>query len=100
MFRSDEDGHIDVSEGEHMLFNSDTMHELSPDACPVCAIIEFKASTYQEELSNIIFRFAESEGIGRQCWLSFYTSGKFRDVHALQIIPADSKQAAIITYNN
>lgn len=100
MFQSDEDGHEDGSEGLRMLFNSDTMHELSPDTCPVCAIIELEASTYQEELSRISYSFRASEKLGRRCWLSFYTSSTFSNTLPLQILPADSKQVTIITYNN
>ena len=91
MFRSGEDGHECRFDCRHMLFDSDSMHELSPDTCPVCAIIEFKASTNQEELSQILYSFRALKHRERVCLLKFYVSGTCWDMHPLQILPADSK---------
>jgi hypothetical protein len=82
-----------------VLFTHETMHDLLPDTCPVCALIEFRASIYQEEFSEISYCMRVSNLPERLCRLEFYTLGKFRESQRLLIKSADSELIVIITYN-
>ena len=82
-----------------MLFTHETMHELLPDSCPVCALIEIKASTYQEEFSEISYSVIVYKDSRRLCWLYFYTLGVFRGLHPLYVRSTDSELIVIIAYN-
>lgn len=84
----------------HVLFTHETMHELLPDTCPVCALIEIKASTYQEEFSEVSYSIMVYNDSRRVCWLCFYTLGIFRESQSLLIKSADSELIIIITYND
>ena len=83
-----------------MLFTHETMHELLPDSCPVCALIEIKASTYQEEFSEIEYSVEVDKDSRPLCWLYFCTLGEFRESQRLEIRPANSELVVIITYND
>ena len=84
----------------HVLFTHETMHELLPDTCPVCALIEIKASTYQEEFSEIEYSVEVDKDSRPLCWLYFCTLGEFRESQRLEIRPANSELVVIITYND
>lgn len=84
----------------HVLFTHETMHELLPNTSPVCALIEIKVLTYQEELSEISYDVMVYSDSRRVCWLYFYTRGGFGESQSLNIRSADSELIVIITYND
>ena len=100
LYEDCEDSSKDDAVVHHVLFTHETMHELLPDTCPVCALIEIKASTYQEEFSEIEYSVEVDKDSRPLCWLYFCTLGEFRESQRLEIRPANSELVVIITYND
>ena len=100
LYEDCEDSSKDDAVVHHVLFTHETMHELLPDSCPVCALIEIKASTYQEEFSEIEYSVEVDKDSRPLCWLYFCTLGEFRESQRLEIRPANSELVVIITYND
>jgi hypothetical protein len=97
MFRSDEDGERTAANFDFVLFDHDTVHELSPKTCPVCAVIDFEASDCQANISKVSYDIRTSYSGVRYCtlWISL---GDFNRHQALMILPAEGKLIGIITH--
>ena len=100
LYEDCEDSSKDDAVVHHVLFTHETMHELLPDTCPVCALIKIQASHYQEDFSEISYSVTVSGDSRGLCWLYFYTPGEFRDAQKLAIKSADGELIVIITYND
>lgn len=98
LFCSDRDGERTTAVFDYVLFNHDTVHELSPKTCPVCAIIDFEASDCQAKISGVSCAFWTSNDCVRYCelWISL---GDINRHQTLKILPAESKLIGIITHS-
>jgi hypothetical protein len=97
MLRSGEDSGYQRPIFDYVLFDQDTVHEISPKTCPVCATIEFATFDCQENISEVSCAFWSAD---RERYCELHISlGDYKTHRQLKILPADSKLIGTITYN-
>ena len=96
MFRAGENGGAVF---EYVLFNHDTIHELLPKTCSVCAIIDFEAFSCQEEVSKVACVFSKAPRGNEYCQLRISLNHR-TEYHDLYIVRADSELFVSIAYIN
>lgn len=86
---------------DYVLFNHDTLHELSPKTCPFCAVIhaviDLDASECPRKVTGVSCDF-HSDDREHNCNLQI-SGGGYTTSEQLTVLLADSKMTGIITYN-
>ena len=97
MFRARENGGVNF---EYVLYDHDTIHELSSKTCSVCAIIDFETSSCQDEISEVVWAFSKTLRGNEFCNLRI-SLDHCTEYRELYIVPADSEPSFVsIAYIN
>ena len=88
------------SGGEGVLFDPETINELSPKTCSLCAIIEFDCSLHPDEIVKIVYFFEAEAPSERWLRLWFYAHSGYVRNQRLHMLPLKSEPQVFTMYNN